>query len=146
MSSGHATAFVSTTLPFWEQLDGAGFEEFCTTLLSLNPTILCEHEGKSEQQKVQSAARQLGGRQSQRGVDIRAKTDHGEEWLFQCKRVQSLGHTAVLDVIKEAEAGFPKADHYVLVITCGLNQEALHELLSHPKWMLWDSSRLTTET
>lgn len=145
MSANRSTAFAPTTLPFWEELDDAGFEEYCAALLNLHPKVRCEHQGKPVEQRITSAVRQLGGRCSQRGIDIRAKTDRGEEWLFQCKRVQSFGEKEAHKVVSEAEAGFPKADHYVLVVTCGLSAPTL-DVLKRPKWLNpWDSSRLTTE-
>src|SRR5438552_4164369 len=85
-----ATAFSATTLPF-EELDNGGFEEYCSALLNLHPTVFCDHGGKPLEQRIASAVRQLGGRISQRGIDIRAKTSLGEEWLFQCKHVRSIG-------------------------------------------------------
>ncbi|PWU13107.1 MAG: hypothetical protein C5B50_20100 [Verrucomicrobia bacterium] len=134
------------TLPFWEELDDTTFEEYCVALLNLRPHVRCEHEGNQGEQTVISAVRQLGGRRSQRGIDVRAKTDRGEEWLFQCKRVQSFGEDDARKVVSDAEAGFPKADHYVLVVTCGLSARTL-DILARPKWLHpWDGSRLTTET
>jgi hypothetical protein len=140
-----ATGAAPTTLPFLDTLDGKGFEEYCTALLNSNPCLRDEGGGTPVEQKVVSAICQLGGR-SQYGVDIRAKTNQGEEWVFQCKRVQSFGETQAEEVIRDAEAGFPKADHYVLVVTCGLEAKTL-KVFDRPKWVRpWDAARLTTET
>ncbi len=146
MNRNRPTASAPTTLPFWEELDDAGFEEYCVALLNLQPKVICERGGRPVEQRIVSAVRQLGGRRSQRGIDIRAKTDRGEEWLFQCKRVQSFREADARKVVSEAETGFPRADHYVLVVTCGLSTPVL-DILNRAKWLHpWDSSRLTTET
>jgi hypothetical protein len=145
MIADRATGSAPTTLPFWEEMDDRVFEEYFTALLNCHPTLVCEHDGNALEQRVIEAICQLGG-QPQYGIDIRAKTDRGEEWVFQCKRVREFTLEKAQKVIADAESGFPKADHYVLVVTCGLSADTIR-LFDRPKWVLpWDAARLTTET
>jgi hypothetical protein len=145
MIADSATGSAPTTLPFWEEMDDRAFEEYFTALLNCHPTLVREHEGNALEQRVIEAICQLGG-QPQYGIDIRAKTDRGEEWVFQCKRVREFTLEKAQKVIADAESGFPKADHYVLVVTCGLSADTIR-LFDRPKWVLpWDAARLTTET
>jgi hypothetical protein len=145
MQSSHPTGSVSTNLPFWEELDDKHFEEFCTAFLNLNPVIHCHRGGKVVGVKILSALRQLTG-QPQFGADILAKAEKGEQWLFQCKRVQGLGPAQLDEAARLAEVGSPMMDQYVLVVTCGLRTDAQRGVVGRPKWLIWDASRLTTET
>ncbi|MGO9200423.1 MAG: hypothetical protein ACLQM8_07775, partial [Limisphaerales bacterium] len=133
-----------TNLPFWDELDDTHFEAYCAAFLNFNPVILCERGGKVAQVRMLSALRQLTG-QEQHG-DVLASAENGEKWLFECKHVQRFGPNDVRKAIRKAESGFPVKDQYVLVVTCGLSTAAQKEIHDHPRWMLWDAARLTTET
>jgi hypothetical protein len=140
-----ATGHVETSLPFDTELDAGGFEQFCTDLLNLHPVILCQREGRVVERRILVASRLLSGA-SQYGADIRADVSEGEVWCFQCKRVKSFSPSQVEEAIEELEQGFPHADQYVLITTCGLNAHAQRQIDDHPKWIWWDTSRLTTIT
>src|SRR5688572_20437867 len=140
----HSTGFVLTSLPFWEKLDDSGFEQFCTDLLNLHPTLRCLRDGKVVERQVVSAARLLSGT-SQRGADIRAEMEQGEVWYFQCKRVKSFRPTDVAEAADLAERELSGADQFILITTCGLSEKAQQEIDGRAKWFWWDSSRLTTE-
>ena len=90
------------------------------------------------------ATRLLSGN-AQKGADIKAKDDQGAVWYFQCKHTTAFVESQVSSTIKLAEGGFPQADQFVLVTTCGLNENAQAIIDEHRKWRWWDASRLTTE-
>jgi len=140
----HPTGFAPTALPFYEQLDPGGFEQFCTELLNLHPVLLCSRGKRVAQRRIIGAQRLLSGK-PQKGGDVRADADHGEVWIFQCKRVQSFGPEQVSIAMKEAEEKAPHADQYVLVTSCGLSVDAQGRIHDSPKWQWWNASRLTTE-
>ena len=141
----YSTGFSNASLPLYEELDDAKFEEFCLELLNLHPEILCLREGKVVRRRIVSATKLLSGT-AQRGADIRAEAEAGEVWIFQCKHVQRFGASQVDDAVQFAEKGFPHADQFVLVTTCGLREEALRRISSRPKWATpWDSAKLTVE-
>ncbi|MDB6040454.1 MAG: hypothetical protein JWM99_4295 [Verrucomicrobiales bacterium] len=144
-ATGYPTGFGPDTLPIYISLDPARFESFCTALLNSRPVIQCERNGRTVGRCILQATRVLSGKKPQKGMDIWAKAEKGEEWLFQCKRVQRFGKEEVRKVIQDAEEGFPHMDQYVLVATCVLNSEAQAEIHKRSKWLLWDEARLTIE-
>src|SRR6266850_5855234 len=141
----HATGYDSRFLPFYEQLDDAGFEQFCTDLLNLHPLILCQRQGRVAERRIIAATRFLSGN-SQNGADIRADAEEGEVWFFQCKHTKAFGPSLVQEALDLAESGLPHADQFVLVTTCGLSAEAQAIITQRPKWLWWDAGRLTTMT
>ncbi len=132
-------------MPLYEKLDDAGFEEFCRALLDLNPVIWCERGGKTIQRRVLSASRLLSGT-PQRGADICADVEGGEVWMLQLKHVKDFGPADVRTAVRLMEHGFPMADQYILITTCGLSEESQREVASRPRWMWWDAAKLTTLT
>jgi len=141
----YPTGYSPTDLPFYDELDVGRFEQFCTDLLNLNPTVYCLRQGRAVPRRIVGANRLLSGR-PQKGADIRAEADGGEVWYFQCKHVKSFGPSEVSEAIQLAETGFPQADQFVLVTTCGLSEESLSQGDIRGKWQFWDPSKLTTET
>lgn len=107
--------------------------------------VFCQRNGRTVRRRILSATRLQSG-VNQRGADIVAEADAGERWVVQCKRVNRFGPSDVSESIALAEEGWPHADQYVLVTTCSLSARALERLKAHPKWMFWDSARLTQET
>ena len=141
----YPTGYTPSALPFYSKLREKEFEQFCADLLNRQPVITVLKDGKAATRKIIEATLLLGGKEPQKGADIWAKDDCGEVWIFQCKRVQSFEPTKVSEVIEDAEKGFPQADHYVLVITCGLSEPAQQLIRDRAKWLLpWSPDRLTT--
>src|ERR1039458_7963083 len=141
----YPTGYTSSALPFYTELDDKRFEHFCNALLNLHPVIKLWKDGRETERKIVEANLLLGGN-AQKGADIWAKDDKGEVWIFQCKHTKSFGRADVLNAIALAEKGFPQADRYVLVITCGLREDAQKEIRSRPKWLSpWGEDRLTIE-
>lgn len=138
------TGYSAFDLPFYSDLDHERFEQFCTELLNLHPAILCLRNGKPVTRTIIEAKRLLSGT-AQRGVDIRADADGGEVWFFQCKHVQAFSPGEVSEAVALAEEGFPQADQFVLITTCGLSERAQAALDKKDKWRAWDASRLTIE-
>src|ERR1017187_3642219 len=101
----YPTGFSASDLPFYPELDAEAFEQFCTDLLNLHPSLLCLRDGQATTRRIVKADR-LGSGTNQKGGDIRAEADGGEVWFLQCKRVKEFGPGEVSDVIKLAESGF----------------------------------------
>ena len=139
----YPTGFSPSDLPFYPELDDQRFEEFCTGLLDLHPTILCLRDGRAASRRIVKADRLLSGTE-QAGADIRAVADQGEVWFLQCKHVQKFGPADVSQAVELAEKGLPQADQFVLVTTCGLSHEARKRIDERPKWLWWNPSHLTT--
>lgn len=137
------TGFSPHDLPLFETLDDHGFESFCRALLDLRPTLAFVRNGRLVERTVIACHQLLGG-QDQRGADLRATLDGGLEWFFQCKRVKSFTPAQVIDAVQQLESGFPNADGYCLVTSCGLGNAAIDALCRRPDWQWWDASRLTT--
>jgi hypothetical protein len=140
----YPTGYTSSALPFYPDLDDQNFEQFCTDLLNLHPVITLLKDGKATQRRIVEATRLLAGN-AQKGADIQAKDDQGAAWYFQCKHTKSFVDSEVSGAIKLAEEGFPQADQFVLVTTCGLSEEAQQKIHALPNWLWWDASRLTIE-
>ena len=135
----YPTGFSASDLPFYTGLDDQRFEQFCTDLLNLHPTILCLRDGRAASRRIVKADRLLSGT-AQAGADIRAVADQGEVWFLQCKHVKEFGPADVSEAIELAEKGLPQADQFVLVTTCGLSQEARSRMDDRPKWLWWNAS------
>src|ERR1035437_8837403 len=139
----YPTGLSPSDLPFYLELDDQAFEQFCTDLLNLHPTILCMRNGRAASRRIVKADRLLSGT-TQAGADIRAVADQGEVWFLQCKHVKEFGPAHVTEAIELAEKGLPQADQFVLITTCGLSHEARKRIDERPKWLWWNGSNLTT--
>src|SRR5258708_447705 len=128
----YPTGYARSDLPFFAELDDQEFEQFCTDLLNLHPSLLCMRDGQAASRRVVKADR-LGSGTDQKGVDIRVEVDKGEVWFLQCKHVKEFWPKNVSDAIELAEKGFPQADQFGLVTTCGLSPEALNRIHNRPK-------------
>jgi hypothetical protein len=139
----YPTGLSPSDLPFYPELDDQAFEQFCTDLLNLHPSILCLRDGRAASRRIVKADRLLSGT-AQAGADIRAVADQGEVWFLQCKHVQKFGPADVSQAMELAEKGLPQADQFVLVTSCGLSLEARKRIDERPKWLWWNPSHLTT--
>jgi DNA polymerase III delta prime subunit len=123
-------------------MDDQKFEEFCTDLLSLHPEIDCLRHGSATTRRIVKADRLLSGT-DQRGSDIHATADQGEQWRLQCKHVQRFDSKKASKAMDLAEKGFPLADQFVLVTSCGLKDAVQQTIRDRPKWLWWGPSHLT---
>lgn len=86
------------------------------------------------------------GRAGQRGIDLRAMTEDGLEWVFQCKHYTS-GFTAAQAraAVEKAESDYPTASRYFLVIS-GEPVPEVHDVVDvRPRWELWGRSALSVK-
>jgi hypothetical protein len=141
----YPTGFSATDLPFYTGLDDQKFEEFCTDLLNLHPEIDCLRHGTATTRRIVKADRLLSGT-DQRGSDIHATADKGEQWRLQCKHVQGLNSKQASKAMDLAENGFPLADQFVLVTSCALKDAVQQTIRDRPKWLWWGPSHLTNLT
>lgn len=86
------------------------------------------------------------GPAGQRGIDLRAVTEDGLEWAFQCKHYAS-GFTAAQAraAVEKAETEYPAASRYFLVIS-GEPVPEVHDVIdARPRWELWGRSALSVK-
>jgi hypothetical protein len=129
-------------LPLYQELDDQEFEEFCTDLLNQHPRVLCLRDNMATTRQIIKADRLLSGT-DQGGADIYARADQGEKWRLQCKHMQSFNAVEASNAMELAEKGFPLADQFVLITTCGLSDSAQQAIRDRPKWLWWGPSHLT---
>ena len=137
------TGFAPSALPLHELSDGE-FEQFCTDFLNLHPIIWCKRGSGLVTRRIVGAQRLLSGT-NQHGGDIRADAEEGDVWVFQCKKVKQFHPSDIQEAIDRAERGWPHADQYMLLTTCGLSAESQALIHGRAKWMWWDASRITSE-
>ncbi|MDR1280124.1 MAG: ATP-binding protein [Opitutaceae bacterium] len=84
------------------------------------------------------------GRAGQRGIDLRALTETGLVWVFQCKHYRSsFSASHARDAVETARRDYPGADRYFLV-TSGEPTPAVHDVIDPlPGWELWGCSALS---
>src|ERR1019366_9001293 len=111
----------------------------------LHPEIDCLRHGSATTRRIVKADRLLSGT-DQRGSDIHATADQGEQWRLQCKHVQGLNSKQASKAMDLAENGFSLADQFVLVTSCGLKDAVQQTIRDRPKWIWWGPSHLTNLT
>lgn len=112
-----------TTLPLSE-LPFDRFEQFSADLISyLNP----ENEVSVHRYGAQG--------HKQKGADIIAVKNGRKEGVYQCKRVQQFGPTAVKKAVQETSL---QAEKYYLLLTRPATPAAREEVFKHQNWSLWD--------
>jgi hypothetical protein len=86
------------------------------------------------------------GRAGQRGIDLRAMTESGLEWVFQCKHYPR-GFTAgqAREAVEKAETEYPGASRYFLVISGDATPPVDDVVKFLPKWELWGRSTLSVK-
>lgn len=83
----------------------------------------------------------LGG---QRGIDIRARTETGADWVFQCKHYASAFPPAkARAAIAKAEKEYPAAARYFLVLSSEPTPDVRELVEARPNWEIWGGSELS---
>lgn len=135
-----------------DALDDQQFESFLLLFLSAEVSLeVLETEGASgsraiRQRLVSVSPYGAPGRGGQRGIDLRAMTEDGEEWVFQCKHYTS-GFTAAQAraAVAKAEREYPQADRYFLVISGEPVPKVRDAVDPRPGWELWGGSTLSVK-
>lgn len=80
----------------------------------------------------------------QRGIDIRARTETGADWVFQCKHYTSAFPPAkARAAIAKAEKEYPTAARYFLVLSGEPTPEVRELVEARPNWEIWGGSELS---
>jgi len=119
------------------------FEDFFLHFLNAGVSLTIERHGGKLTRKVISASTYAGDGQDQKGIDLTARVEGGEEWCFQCKRHKKWTRAQTLAAIEEAKRY--QAHHYFLVVACDPPAEVHDEMRKHPNWTLWNLDRICEE-
>ncbi len=103
--------------------------------LRSRPLLTVSRGGKAVSARVAEATTYARSGRDQAGIDVQAKMEGGETWVFQCKRVKSWNRSQTEKAI--AEATFA-ANHYVLVLACNPPHDVHDEIAKHANWTLWN--------
>jgi hypothetical protein len=120
------------------------FERFFLSFFNAGISLPSERNGRSiESRVVEANTYAAGSGRAQQGIDLIAKMEGGETWVFQCKRVKKWSPSETKEAIKKA-SGF-QADRYFLLVACDPAEGVEKLIEEHPKWTLWNLDRICTE-
>lgn len=117
------------------------FEGFFCDFLASQPSL---PDGRGSFVRV-NEARPYGRRgDRQEGIDIEARMENGEIWVFQCKHYPKASFTR-----SAAEAAIKKctyiAERKFLLITREVSEDCHRAVAEHAGWELWDSRKISSE-
>jgi hypothetical protein len=125
-------------------LSPALFERFFLSFFNAGISLPSERNGRSiESQVIEANTYAAGSGRAQQGVDLIARMEGGETWVFQCKRVKKWSLAETREAIKKA-SGFP-ADRYFLLVACDPSVGVEELIEEHPNWTLWNLDRICAE-
>jgi hypothetical protein len=120
------------------------FEKFFLHFLCADVRLTIARNGQQITKRVISAETYATGRgRRQKGIDLRAVVEGGEEWVFQCKRHKTWGPAQTRKAIQEASKY--QANHYFLVVACDPREGVQDEMKKHPNWTFWNLDRICAE-
>ncbi len=139
-------------LPF-DELNDQQFEAFVLHMLGAQISLTVVEEKETRGGALSEAVRHKIVRVSrygppgpggQRGIDLLAGTETGAQWAFQCKHYRSpFTPVTAKKAVAKAEAEFPKAQRYFLVVS-GEPTPAVRDVAeTKPKWEVWSGSQLS---
>jgi hypothetical protein len=120
------------------------FEKFFLHFLRADVRLTIARNGQQITKRVISAETYATGRgRSQKGIDLRAVVEGGEEWVFQCKRHKTWSPAQTRKAIQEASKY--QANHYFLVVACDPHEGVQDEMKKHPNWTFWNLDTICAE-
>lgn len=136
-------------------LDASQFEAFVLQFLASGISLAVIEPAQNGEGTIAKATRYEiataslygnPGPGGQLGIDIRAVTSTGAEWVFQCKHYTSAFNLAkAQDAVAKAEQEYPAAARYFLVLS-GEPVSAVRTFVDpRPKWQLWGLSELSVK-
>jgi hypothetical protein len=141
-----------TLLPL-NELDPMRFEEFVLHFLGAKISLAVIEPTKSELREESKSARYSivsatlygsPGPAGQRGIDIKAMTETGAEWVFQCKHYRNgFPRSKAEDAVKKAQEEYPKAARYFLILSGEPIPDVRDFVESNPRWEIWGRSELS---
>lgn len=120
------------------------FERFFLHFLNAGISLEIERDGtRIERRIIEVNTYATGTGRSQEGVDLVARVEGGETWVFQCKRWSKWTPSDTKKAIEKA-ASFP-AQHYFLLVACDPHEGVQKLIAQHPKWTFWNLDRICAE-
>ena len=125
------------------ELDDGGFERFFLHFLNSGISLTIERNGQPvERRIIEANTYAAGSGRKQKGIDLFAKVEGGETWVFQCKRRKSWNVSQTQQAITDAT--YP-ANHYFLLVACDPHKDVQDEMDKHPQWSFWNLDRICQE-
>ncbi len=124
-------------------LEAAEFERFFLRLLNAGVTLAIERGGQRvEKRIIEANTYSAGTGRAQKGIDLIAKVEGGEIWVFQCKRHKKW--TVAQSQAAVRDATHP-AQHYFLLVACDPHKDVQDEMDKHSAWSFWNLDRICAE-
>ena len=95
-----------------------------------------------ERRIIEANTYAAGTGRKQKGIDLIAKVEGGETWVFQCKRHKTWNVSQTQKAITDAT--YP-ANHYFLLVACDPHKDVQDEMDKHPQWSFWNLDRICQE-
>jgi len=125
------------------ELDDGDFERFFLHFLNSGISLVIERNGQRVERRIIEANTYAAGTgRKQKGIDLIAKVEGGETWVFQCKRHKTWTVSQTQKAI--ADATYP-ANHYFLLVACDPHKDVQDEMDKHPQWSFWNLDRICQE-
>lgn len=120
------------------------FEEFFCSFLAAQPLIEVQKaDGHFETIQIKSA-RPFGRRgDQQNGIDLRAETETGEVWAFECKHHSKWTKAKTEAAIKKCK--YKEAQRKFLLVTSEVNEKCRKVVEGYPGWTIWDGRDISRE-
>ena len=124
-------------------LDDAAFERFFLAFLNAGIALAINRKGERVERRVIEANTYAAGTgRAQKGIDLIAKMEGGETWVFQCKRHKKWSVPQTRTVVDKATH---PAQHYFLLVACDPHKDVQDEMDEHEDWSFWNLDRICQE-
>lgn len=124
-------------------LDDSAFERFFLGFLNSGISLAIARKGERiERRIIEANTYAAGSGRAQKGIDLIAKMEGGETWVFQCKRHKTW---TVSQTTKAVEKATHPAHHYFLLVACDPHKDVQDEMDRHPNWSFWNLDRICQE-
>ncbi len=126
-----------------EALADGDFERFFLHFLNAGISLTIVRDGQPVERRIIEANTYAAGTgRKQKGIDLIAKVEGGETWVFQCKRHKTWNVSQTQKAITDAT--YP-ANHYFLLVACDPHKDVQDEVDKHPQWSFWNLDRICQE-
>jgi hypothetical protein len=136
-----------------DELDPSQFEAFVLHFLGAKISLAVIEKVKTPSGEVSQHARHgiisatlfgNAGPAGQLGIDIKAVTETGAEWVFQCKHYGSpFPLSKATAAVEKAEKEYPKAARYFLMLSGEPTPPVRAFVEGRPHWEIWGRSELS---
>ena len=124
-------------------LDDVAFERFFLGFLNAGITLSISRKGKRvERRVIEANTYSAGTGRAQKGIDLIAKMEGGETWVFQCKRRKEWSVSQTRTAVEKVT--YP-AHHYFLLVACDPHKDVQDEMDKHEDWSFWNLDRICQE-